>query len=86
MGASKKWITPQNLEADKCKRNGLDLSALGNIEYENHPFQPRPLASLNESEHGNTAHAEASARVANLNLHRDLRLFDRDSSRRILAH
>jgi hypothetical protein len=82
MGASKKWITPQSFEADKTKKNGFDLSSLSNIEYENHPFQPCPLASRNEPERCNTA--KASARVTDL--HRDLRQFDRDSSRRILAH
>lgn len=80
MGASKKWITPQYLEANKTKQNGFDLSSLSNIEYENHPFQPCPLASRNEPERCNTANAKASARVT------DLRQFDRDSSRRIVAH
>lgn len=84
MGASKKWITPQDLEADKTKRIGFDLSSLRNIEYENHPFQPCPLSSRNEPEPCNTANAKASARVTDL--HRDLRQFDRDSSRQILAH
>ena len=84
MGASKKWITPQDLEADKTKQNGFDLSSLSNIEYENHPFQPCPLASRNEPERCSSANAKASTKVPDL--HRDLRQFDRDSSRRVLAH
>lgn len=84
MGASNIWITNQDLEANKTKRNGFDLSSLGDIEYEQHPFQPSPLASRNEPERSNTAHAKASTRVTTLQ--KDLRRFDRDISRRIVAH
>lgn len=83
MGASKKWNTPQNLEADKSTQTGFDLSTLSKMEYENHPFQPCPLINRDDSERS-TANANASARLPDL--HRDLRQFDRDSSRRVLAH
>jgi hypothetical protein len=75
MGASKKWMKGQNLE----------MEIANPVEYEDHPFQPGPVASLAPRNDKPVKLCVVSARAEKSQLHRDVRRLDRDASR-VMAH
>jgi|GEM_PF-3722670 len=83
MGASNKWIDSQSSDLTKRKLNGYEMKGTGKLEYEDHPFQPGPVANQGESRNEHHTSHTSCARLTTMQI-KDLRRFD--STRRTSAH
>lgn len=78
MGTSTKWTPPQGTQLNSRNAD----SSIWAIEYENHPFQPGPVARHQETAPQQPA---SCGRLTNLELH-DLRHFDSIASHSARTH